>query len=422
MSKKKILIIAVAIVLVLVVIMAIVNKNGSNEAINVQTAKVETQRVVQTVSATGRIQPKTQVKISADVAAKITELAVEEGDWVEKGDFLVQLDREKFAAAVERSQANVRSAEADARLAKENMLKAEKDHERTKELFEKDLESQASMDQAYAAFQVEKARYQSALELVEQARALLKQANDDLSKTRIYAPMSGTISSLNKEVGEIALGSQFQEDVILIISDLGGMEAVVDVDENDIVSLALDDSANIEVDALPDRVYKGVVTEIASSATISGEGSVDQKTDFEVEITVINPGTDLRPGMTASSDIITDIAEGVLAVPIQSVSVRTPDQLKKIDALPEGDVAIADDSAALTYTPDKDGFVEVVFVVADETVIAKQVKTGIQSETHIQIEQGLSEGDEIVIGNYRAISQDLRNGSKISIEKAVAKK
>jgi HlyD family secretion protein len=421
MSKKKILIIAVTIVLVIVVIMAVVNRNGNSEVINVQTAKVEKQRVVQTVSATGRIQPKTQVKISADVAAKITELAVEEGDWVEKGDFLVQLDREKFAAAVERAQASVRSAEANARLAKENMLKAEKDHERTKELFEKSLESQASMDQAYAAFQVEKARHQSVMELVEQARALLKQANDDLSKTRIYAPMSGTISSLNKEVGEIALGSQFQEDVILIVSDLGGMEALVEVDENDIVSLALDDSANIEVDALPNRVYRGIVTEIASSATISGEGSVDQKTDFEVEITIIDPGSNLRPGMTASSDIITDIAEGTLAVPIQSVSVRTPEQLKKMEALPEGDVAIADDSAALNYTPDKDGFVEVVFVVQDETVIARQVKTGIQSETHIQIEEGLAEGDEIVIGNYRAISQDLRNGSKISVEKAMAK-
>jgi HlyD family secretion protein len=199
------------------------------------------------------------------------------------------------------------------------------------------------------------------------------------------------------------------------------MEALVDVDENDIVSVALGDSANIEVDALPDKVYRGIVTEIASSATITGEGSVDQKTDFEVEITIIYPGEELRPGMTASSDIITDIAEDVIAVPIQSVSVRTPEQLKKVEELPDGDMAIADDSAALTYIPDKDGFVEVVFVVQDDRVVAKQVKTGIQSETHIQIEEGLSEGDEIVIGNYRAISQDLRNGSKITVEKAMAR-
>lgn len=421
MSKKRILIISITLVFLIVIVAALVSRNGGDNVIQVQTAKVEKQRVVETVSATGRIQPKTQVKISADVAAKITQLEVEEGDWVEKGQFLVQLDREKFLAVVERSEANVRSAEADARLAKENMLKVEKDYERTRGLFDRNLESQATLDQMHAAYQVEKARHQSALELVEQARALLKQAQDDLSKTTIYAPMAGTISSLNKEVGEIALGSQFQEDVILIISDLGGMEALVDVDENDIVSVALGDSAKIEVDALPDLVYMGVVTEIASSAKISGQGSVDQKTDFEVEITIINPGDQLRPGMTASSDIITDIQEDALAIPIQSVAVRTPAQLKKMEPSGEGDVAIADDSASLTYTPDKDGFVEVVFVVDDKSVVAKQVVTGIQSETLIEIKDGLKEDDEIVTGNYRAISQDLRNGSKITIQNAMAR-
>ena len=421
MDSTRHLIISVTLVLFIVVIVAIFSRNGGDQTIPVQTAKVEKQRVVETVSATGRIQPKTQVKISADVAAKITQLDVEEGDWVERGQFLVQLDREKFLAVVERSEANVRSAEADARLAKENMLKVEKDYERTRGLFDRDLESQAILDQMYAAYQVEKARYQSALELVEQARALLKQGQDDLSKTTIYAPMAGTISSLNKEVGEIALGSQFQEDVILIISDLGGMEALVDVDENDIVSITLGDSAKIEVDALPDLVYTGVVTEIASSAKISGQGSVDQKTDFEVEITIIDPGDQLRPGMTASSDIITDIQENALAIPIQSVAVRTPAQLKKLEPSGEGDVAIADDSASLNYKPDKDGFVEVVFVVEKNSVIAKQVSTGIQSETLIEIKAGLQEGDEIVIGNYRAISQDLRNGSKITIQNAMSR-
>lgn len=421
MSKKKILLISISLVFLIVIIAAIMSRNGGADAISVQTAKVEKQRVVETVSATGRIQPKTQVKISADVAAKIKKLDVEEGDWVEKGQFLVQLDREKFLAVVERSEANVRSAEANARLSRENMLKAEKDYERTQGLFERKLESQAILDQAYAAFQVEKARYQSSLEMVEQARAMLKQAQDDHSKTTIYAPMAGTISSLNKEVGEIALGSQFQEDVILIISDLGGMEALVDVDENDIVSVELGDSASIEVDALPDRTFMGVVTEIASSAKISGQGLADQKTDFEVEITIIEPGNQLRPGMTASSDIITDIQGNALAIPIQSVAVRTTDQLQKSEQNGNGSVAIADDSASLGYKPDKDGFVEVVFVVEENSVIAKQVTTGIQSETHIEIREGLNDGDEIVVGNYRAISQDLKNGSRITIQNAMAK-
>jgi HlyD family secretion protein len=416
MSKKRIILLAIAIVVIVLIFITVTKRNGGSGEVAVQTAKVEKQRIVQTVTATGRIQPKTQVKISADVAAKITKLDVKEGDWVEKGQFLVQLDREKFAAAVERNQANVRSSEADAKLAKENMSKVEKDYERTKGLFDRNLESQASLDQAYAAFQVEKARYQSALELVEQAKATLKQAQDDLSKTTIYSPMAGTISELNKEVGEIALGSQFQEDVILIVSDLAGMEALVDVDENDIISVSLGDSAKIEVDALPDKVYMGVVTEIASSAKISGQGTADQKTDFEVEITVLDPGDQLRPGMTASSDIVTDIRDNAIGVPIQSVAVRTPDQLKKKAPTPSGNVAIADDSASQVFAPDKDGFCSVVFVVNDGQAIAKQVKTGIQSDTHIEIIDGLNEGDEIVVGNYRAISQDLQNGSPIVVQ------
>jgi HlyD family secretion protein len=416
MSKKKIILAAVGLVVVVVVIMTIVMNNGGSNVIEVQTDKVKKQRIVETVTATGRIQPKTQVKISADVAAKITRLDVKEGDWVEKGQFLVQLDRESFLAAVERADANVGSSVANAKLAKENMLKAEKDYERTKGLFDRNLESQATLDQMYAAYQVEKARYESALEMVEQAKALLKQAKDDLSKTTIYAPMEGTISELNKEVGEIALGSQFQEDVILIVSDLGGMEALVDVDENDIISVALGDSSTIEVDALPDITFKGIVTEIASSAKISAQGTADQKTDFEVEITILEPGDRLRPGMTASSDIRTEIREDALAIPIQSVAVRTPEQLKKEIPASAGSEAIANDTAALTYTPDKDGFVEVVFVVNDGEVTAKQVKTGIQSDTHIEIIEGITEGEEIVTGNYRAISQDLMNGSQVVVK------
>lgn len=416
MSRKKIILIAITILVLLVVVIAILSSNGGDGTIAVQIEKAKKQKIIETVTATGRIQPKTQVKISADVAAKITKLDVKEGDWVEKGQFLVQLDRERFVAAVERSEANVRSAEADAKLARENMLKAEKDYERTKELYERNLESQATLDQIYAAYQVEKARYESALEIVQQAEAVLKQAVDDLSKTTIYAPMAGTISELNKEVGEIALGSQFQEDVILVVSDLGGMEALVDVDENDIVSVALGDSASIEVDALPDKIFRGVVTEIASSAKVTGSGTTDQKTDFEVEITIVDPGELLRPGMTASSEIVAEIRENVVAVPIQSVAYRTPDQLKPDIQNPKGDMALADDSAAQHYEPDKDGFVEVVFVIDQNVARAKQVKTGIQSDTHIQIIDGITEGEEIVVGNYRAISQDLKNDSPVTVE------
>ncbi len=412
MTRKRIIII-VSVVVVAIVSIVVFSINGNGEeAVSVKTAKVDRNKIVETVTATGEIQPETKVKISADVAAKITHLNVKEGDWVEEGQFLVQLDREKFVAAVERAEASLRAAEANANLVKQNVIKAKKDYKRTEELFNQKLESQAVMDQAYASHQVEKARYQSSLEQVDQVRATLKQTKDELSKTTIHAPMAGTISQLNKEVGEIALGSQFQEDVIMVVSNLTSMEALVDVDENDIVSLQIGDSATIEVDALPGKEFEGIVSEIASSAKINAIGSADQKTEFEVKIQIIEPGNKLRPGMTASSDIVTEVRENSIVVPIQCVAFRTPRQLS--GSVEEN--AQTDSTSQSTYKPDKDGFVQVVFVVNGDVVKALQVTTGIQSETHIEIISGISEGDEIVTGNYRAISQILKNDMKITIE------
>lgn len=413
MKKHKIIIVTGLVIIVAVIILLLIKNGNNDEGIAVRTARVDKQKIVETVSANGMIQPQTKVKISADVAAKIIHLDVKEGDWVEKGRFLVQLDRERLQAELESAQANLRASESNANLVKENMHKVEKDYLRIKELFNEQLESQAALDQANAAYLVEKARYQAALEQVDQARANLKQASDALSKTTIYAPMAGTISELNKEEGEIALGSQFQEDVIMVISNLSGMEALVDMDENDVVSVQVGDSATIEVDALPNTLFKGTVSDIASSAKITASGTADQKTEFEVKIAIDQPGQSLRPGMTAGAEIITEIRDKAVVVPIQSVSVRTPAQLNTgLDPK-----SAADSLTASKYLPDKDGFVQVVFVVKAGEVAAVGVKTGIQSETHIEISEGLTEGDEIVVGNYRAISQLLQNHSKIVIEK-----
>ena len=408
MSKKKIYIIAGSVVIVIAAVVFMTMSGNGDEGVSVLTGKVQKQKIVETVTATGEIQPEMKVKISADVAAKITALPVKEGEWVEKGQLLVQLDQERFSAAKERAEANLRATEANANLVDQNVIKAEKDYARTKELFSQKLESQANMDQAYAAYQVEKARYQSTLEEVDQARATLKQAVDDLSKTTIFSPMAGTISELNKELGEIALGSQFQEDVIMVVSNLNGMEAQVDVDENDIVSVQLLDSASIEVDALPGQIFYGSVSEIANSAKISADGTADQKTEFEVKISISNPGVSLRPGMTASADVVTEVREDAVVVPIQCVAVRTPQQLKNENA--------SDGEEDPAYDPDKDGFVQVVFVVDGKKVLGKQVRTGIQSDTHIEILEGLTEGEQIVTGNYRAISQVLQNYSKVIVQ------
>jgi HlyD family secretion protein len=406
-KKKRLLVIGLPVVAVVAIAgMTLASRNRGVEGVEVQLEPVGRREVVQTVTGTGKVQPMIQVNISADVSAKITGLNVKEGDWVERGTLLVELDRETYLAAVESAEANLSAAQANANLARENMIKTEKDYTRTKELFERHLESQSVLDTVYAAAEVEKARYQSVLDQGEQAKAALRQARDALAKTTIYAPMSGTVSRLNKEVGEIALGSQFQEDVILELSNLEGMEALVDIDENDIVSVSIGDEAKIEVDALPDVKLTGRVTEIANSAKSSGAGSTDERTEFEVKVAIIDPVPELRPGMTASAEIVTEVCEDCLSVPIQSVAVRTIDQLG---------AAAAAEGEEPRFTPDSEGFVEIVWVVADGRAHARQVKTGIQSETHIEIVKGLEEGDEVVIGNYRAISRDLEDNSLVTV-------
>ena len=373
----------------------------------VQTAKVSYQKIVQRVSATGKIQPKTKVEISADVSAKILKLPVVEGQWVNKGALLVSLARERYLAAVESAVASVSSAEANASLVSENMSRAENEYKRSKELLASKLESPSAFEAKQAEYRVEVARHKSAMDQVSQARAALKQARDDLSKTTIYAPMSGTVSALNKEEGEIALGSQFQKDIILVVADLSAMEAQVNVDENDIMSVAIGQPAEIEVDALPGQKLKGVVSEIASSANSTGQGSTEQKTEFEIKIAIVDPPKTLRPGMTASADIVTKTNDHALSVPLQSVAVRTVDQLTlKGEKRKE---------AEARYKADKDGFVEVVFCIEKGKAVAKQVNTGIQSDELIEILGGLREGDEVVTGSYRAISKDLENGSMVTV-------
>ena len=396
--KKRYIILGVG-VLAVIAVGGLSMRNGGEKAPEVQTAQVEKAKIVQKVNATGKIQPKTQVKISADVSAKIIRLDVREGDWVEKGDFLLELDRERYVASVESEEANVRSIQANANLVKENMEQTEREFKRARELVERGLESQAALDSAQAAYQVEVARYQSANDQVEQAKGRLKQARDDLSKTTIYAPMAGTISDLNKEQGEIAIGSQFQEDVIMVLANLEAMEALVNVDENDIVAIELGQTSEIEVDALPDELLKGTVAEIANSANVSAQGTASQKTEFEVKIAVDSPTDNLRPGMTASADIVTDTREEALSIPIQSVTVRTIEQLEE-----------GDENAKDTFAAAEDGFVELVFVVEDGKALARQVKTGIQSDDMIEITSGIDAEAEVVTGSYRAISRDLVHG------------
>jgi HlyD family secretion protein len=408
---KKRYVIAGMVVLAGVVTGGILLKRGEKEAPEVQTTPVARAQIVQKVNATGKIQPKTNVNISADISSKITRMTVKEGDWVEKGDFLLELDRERFLASVESEEANVRSAQANADLVQENVVQTERAYKRAKELIDRKLESQAALDIAEANYQVEVARFQSANYQVVQAKGRLKQAQDDLSKTTIYAPMAGTISELSKEQGEIAIGSQFQEDVIMVLANLDVMEALVNVDENDIVAVAIDQAAEIEVDALLGERLAGSVADIASSANVIEPGTTEQKTEFEVRIAVDSVKKELRPGMTVSADIVTDTRENAISIPIQSVTVRTIEQLEA-----------GDDKAKEHFTAGEDGFVELVFVIKDGKAIARTVKTGIQSDELIEVLEGLTEGEEVVSGSYRAISRDLVTGAAVTVNNDPEKK
>jgi len=413
--KRRVLWIGGGLLVVGAIAAVLVMRGRGGKDLEVQTTPVSRQKIVQTVNGTGRIQPKLQVKISADVSARITKLAVQEGQWVEKGTLLVELQRDRYLAAVESAEASVRSAQANAALAAQTMDQAQRDFARSKELLGRGLEAQSAFDAKQTAYQVEVPRHRSALEQVAQARAALKQARDDLSKTRIYAPMSGTVSELNKEAGEMALGSQFQADFILVIADLSEMEAQVNVDENDIVDIKIGQPAEIQVDALPGQSVKGMVREISSSANSSGAGTAEQKTEFEIKIAITEPLATLRPGMTATADIVTRTNENALSVPLQSVALRTIDQLLK-----KGEKR---KDAAARFKADRDGFVEVVFCLESGKAMARQVTTGIQSEEWIEIMSGIKEGEEVVSGSYRAISKDLENGATVRVnnEKASEK-
>ena len=403
MKRRNLIIIAIAALIAIGLAGYLVSKGKEEKPQEVETTTAKRARIVQKVNGTGKIQPNTEINISADVSAKITGLSVKEGDHVEQGQLLVQLDRAKYLAAVQSQEAQVRSAQAQARLARDNRDQAERVLKRARELVARKLQSQSDLDAAETAFQVDSSRYQSAMDQVQQAIGQLKQAQEDLAKTTIYAPITGTVADLRKEAGEIAIGSQFQEDVIMVLAQLGSMEAVINVDENDINAIKLGQAAEIEVDAALGEKIVGTVSEIASSANVAPAGQQTQKTEFEVKIAITGDTAKLRPGMTASADIVTATQDKALSVPIQSVTVRTLEQLGK-------------DAAKQGYKAGEDGFVEVVWVIADGKAKARQVTTGIQGDDAIEVKTGLKDGETVVSGSYRAISRDLENDMAVTIK------
>ena len=397
-SKKKLFIIIGVIVLLAVVVIANVARK-SDKALEVQLDKVKRGTIVQTVTASGKIKPVVEVKISAKVAGNITGLYVAEGDSVHKGDLLLTLDRKRFKAMVERAESGVKSSEA-------SLWKAEAEFKRAKELYSRKLASEAEIQAA-------EANYLLAQSQVEQSRAALREAEDEYSKTEIFSPMNGVVSQLNKELGEMALGASFQEDVIMVIADLSQMEAEVEVDENDIVLVSHNDQVKIEIDAFPDTTFKGRVTHIANTATTRGFGTQDEITNFLVKISLIDRVEKLRPGMSSTVDIEVDRHDSILYVPIQCVAMRYPKEADE-DSV---EITEKEDISELNSQDEKEEMIEVAFLVEQDTARMTPVKTGISSETDIEIIEGLVEDQMVVSGPYRILATKLKDCDPVKEEK-----
>ncbi len=393
--------IAGGIFLFIVLIIA-ANLLKKEKGVEVMTEKVVRGTVQQKVTGSGQIKPAVEVKVSAQVAGKIIRIYVKEGDHVKKGQLLVELDPQKYKASVERAQSSLLAAKA-------NEKKAKSDLDRTKELYQKHLVSEADLEAA-------EANYEAAVSNRMQAEASLKEAQDALDKTMLYASMDGMVTKVNKEEGEMTLGAQFQEDVILVVSDLSVMEAVVEVDENDVVNIQKGDSAVVEVDAFPDTTYRGVVTKIAHSAITKGLGTAEQVTNFEVTITIENPDPRFRPGMSTTVDILTKRLDNVLRVPIQAVTVRSEDVIEKALHKNKKTTTKKNETDEETFAEKKQKMKEVVFIVKDGKAFLRPVKLGISDDTHYAVLKGLQEGDEVITGPFRILNKTLKNGQAVQIK------
>jgi HlyD family secretion protein len=421
-NKKKIYIIGGALVLLIIIISANMFREDDN-SIKVEVEEVQRGTVVHKVNASGKIQPIKEIKISSTTSAWVTKITVKEGDRVKAGQLLITLDEKQHLAATEQAQSSVNSAEASLK-----QVGAQK--KRMESLFKQKLISQQELESITA-------KHELAVNQLRQAKAVLSSREDELSKLKMTAPSIGIVTRINIEVGEMAVGGMFQASILMIIADLNQMEVIVDVNENDVVSVSLGDTTEIEIDAFQDTLFYGIVSEIAHMARTSAMGSAEQVTNFEVKIRILDVPDGIRPGMSATANIITDKKDDVLTIPIQSLTVR-PEGSEKL-SFDKGKRSGKKDGAK---KPKAKKMEELVFVIADKpggvlrngvvselddkkgkkkkspkggkVVHIRPVKVGISSETHYEVLSGIDEGEEIVTGSYRAISKDLAHNKAVT--------
>jgi HlyD family secretion protein len=410
-----------AAVLVVVAALVMINLRAKRGAsLSVTAEKVERRDLSMIISASGSIRPKRQVDISASTIGKVTKVAVEEGDVVEEGQFLLQIDPIQLESTVQRLEASLAAARAGEQQALYQKKLQESDLERTKRLFAQGHMTDKEVETARTSYDVAAANLESARNLVREQEAQLAAARHDLREVTITAGMDGVVTRRNVEEGEIAIMGTLNNPgtVLMTIADLSTIEAEVEVDETEVVSIRIGQKATVTLDAFPDTSYAGIVTEIGNSPILSSSVSGQQGVDFKVVITVTDTIPEVRPGLSADADIVAAERAGALSIPIQSLTVRRRSDLKKPGDSP---AAPADSSAADSASTGHEGAdkeIEGVFVVEGGRAVFRRVTVGISSQKYFEVVSGLEEGDRVVSGNYRAI-RDLRDGQRVKVtEKA----
>ena len=409
-KKKRIFILSGAGLLLVILVAAIVIGGKKEPVITVQTEKVVRRTITQVVTASGDVEPKVLVKISPEVSGEIVDLPVVEGQKVTKGQVIVKIRPDTYVAQVQQSQAFLQSQIGAQDLSKANFDNSTATYKRAQELYKKNLMSDQDLEAAKTQYEVYKATYESAKANVASAQAQLDQAQDAFSKTTIHAPMDGTVSVLNSKLGERVVGTSMMAGTeIMDVADMNSMEAQVNVDENDVVLVAVGDTSVLSVDAFPEKKVKGIVYQIASSGTTTGAGTQDQITNFLVKIRIIQSDVDLKPGMSVTADVQTATHHDVLSAPIQSVTVRLP---KTTEPKEQNTSNVTNGKQNEKHETVN----ECVFIVDKGVAKSVTVKRGIADDNFVEITSGLKGGEEVVSGSFVAISRELNDGSKVRIE------
>ncbi len=421
MSKKTIYILS-ATVLVVIILLVVLKKSGKigndDKATEIETAAATLSTIVETVSATGKIQPEVQVKISSMVSGEIIALPVKEGQIVRKGELLCKINPDLYTSGLNRTVAGLSGSKASLNQADAQFKEAKAAYDRNKTLFDKGIISKSDWDKATASFEVSKAVKEAAYYQVQSASATVSEARDNLGRTAIYAPADGTISGLTVELGERVLGTQQMAGTTMMnVANLSNMEVEVDVNENDIVKISIGDQAKVQVDAYLKKIFKGEVTSISNAANATL--TADQVTNFKVKVRISKQSyadlqegkpasySPFRPGMTATVDIITRTKNNVIAVPISAVVIKTDTTAVKITDIK--------DEEEEKLKPKSDKKLECVFVKVGKKAKIRIIKTGIQDDTNIEVIEGLKKGDVIITGPYTTVTKDLQSGDKVKL-------